>query len=135
MTDDGRPAADEMADGMPGPAAVVSPVEEEPAGPRPVDYEPPWREARRRVATAWAKGRTPTRIILGIAIVIAAGLLGAFLFGVWHIVVGGFVKGNWNAAGFGFALSSVTGVLLWIEASIARRLLPAAGDPSPGARS
>jgi len=126
MTDEGRPAADELADRTPEPEAAASPVYDEAAGPRPVDYEPPWREARRRVATAWAQGRTLTRIVLGIAIVIAAGLLGAFLFGLWHVVVGGFINGNWNAAGFGFALSGVTGVLLWIEASIARRLLPPA---------
>ncbi len=113
----------------------MSPVDDEAAGPRPVDYEPPWREARRRVATAWALGRTPTRIVLGVAILIAAGLLGAFLFGLWHIVVGGFIKGNWNAAGFGFALSSVTGILLWIEASVVRRVLPAAGHAGPGARA
>ena len=61
----------------------------------------------------------------------AAALLGAFLFGLWHVVVGGFLKGNWNAAGFGFALASVAGVLLWIEAAVARRLLPSAdGLPS-----
>ena len=55
---------------------------------------------------------------------LAAALLGAFLFGLWHVVVGGFLKGNWNAGGFGIALASVAGVLLWIEAAIARRLLP-----------
>jgi len=134
MTDP-RPPGDELADGTREPEAAASTVHDEAAGPGPVDYEPPWREARRRVATAWAQGRTPTRIVLGIAIVIAAGLLGAFLFGLWHIVVGGFIKGNWNAAGFGFALSSVTGILLWIEASAAKRLLPAAGRSGPGARA
>jgi hypothetical protein len=94
--------------------------------PPSVDYEPPWREARRRVATAWRRGRAPTRVLLAVAIVVGATLLGAFLFGLWHVVVGGFVNGNWNAAGFGFALAGVTGVLLWIEASIARRVLPPA---------
>jgi len=73
--------------------------------------------------------------VLVIGGVVAAGLLGAFLFGLWHVAVGGLVRGNWNAAGFGFALASVTGVLLWIEASVARRLLPPAGAPDPGARS
>ena len=38
--------------------------------------------------------------------------------------MGGFLKGNWDAGGFGIALASVAGVLLWIEAAIARRLLP-----------
>ncbi len=93
--------------------------------PRPVDYEPPWREARRRVGLAWSRGGAMTRVALAAAGVIAAGLLAAFLFGVWHVVVGGFVRGNWNAGGFGFALAGVAGVLLWIEAAIARRLLPA----------
>lgn len=101
-----------------------------PAGEEPspatshVDYEPPWREARSRIAKAWSRGGTPTRLALGLAIVVAAGLLGAFLFGLWHVVVGGFVNGNWNAAGFGFALASVAGALLWMEAAIVRRLLP-----------
>jgi hypothetical protein len=93
----------------------------------PVDDEPPWREARRRIATAWARGGIPTRIALGVAIVVAAALLGAFLFGLWHVVVGGFVNGNWNAAGFGFALAGVAGAMLWIEAAIAQRLLPGLG--------
>jgi hypothetical protein len=95
--------------------------------PAPVDYEPPWREARRRVTLSWARGGPGTRVALAMAGVIAAGLLGAFLFGLWHVVVGGFVMGNWNAGGFGFALAGVTGVLLWIDASIARRLLPPTG--------
>jgi hypothetical protein len=97
---------------------------------RPIDYEPPWREARARVTTAWARGGTGTRIALALAVILAAALLGAFLFGLWHLVVGGFLKGNWNAGGFGIALASVAGVLLWIEAAIARRLLPAVEGPA-----
>jgi hypothetical protein len=76
-----------------------------------------------------------TRVVLVVGGVVAAGLLGAFLFGLWHVAVGGLVRDNWNAAGFGFALASVSGVLLWIEASVARRLLPPAGAPDPGVRS
>jgi len=93
------------------------------AAERPIDYEPPWREARSRITTAWARGGTPTRITLALAVALAAALLGAFLFGLWHVVVGGFLKGNWKAGGFGIALAGVAGVLLWIEAAVARRLL------------
>ena len=99
-----------------------------PAGGQGV-YEPPWREARGRIAGAWARGGPGKRVVLAIAGLLAAGLLGAFLFGLWHVVVGGFLKGNWNAGGFGIALASVAGVLLWIEASIARRLLPPGASP------
>jgi hypothetical protein len=96
----------------------------------PINYEPPWREARARMAIAWARGGAGTRAALALAVAIAVALLGAFLFGLWHVVVGGFLKGNWNAGGFGIALASVAGVLLWIEAAVARRLLPPAG-PRP----
>jgi hypothetical protein len=107
-----------MADGPPGSAA----------------YEPPWREARRRVASAWAGGGAGVRLALAVGGLVAAALLGAFLFGLWHVVVGGFLKGNWKAGGFGFALASVAGILLWIEAATARRLLPAEGRSQSGER-
>jgi hypothetical protein len=94
-----------------------------PAG-GPIAYEPPWREARSRMTRAWAGGGTGKRIVLALAVALAAALLGAFLFGLWHVVVGGFLKGNWQAGGFGIALASAAGVLLWIEAAVARRLLP-----------
>jgi hypothetical protein len=131
MTDPRRltpPATTEPGPDVPG---------EDGSGPRgapaaPVDYEPPWREARRRVAVAWGRGRAVTRAAIALGGILAAVLLGAFLFGLWHVVVGGFLKGNWNAGGFGIALASVAGVLLWIEAAIARRLLPPA-DAGPRA--
>ena len=95
----------------------------------PGEYEPPWRDARARITRGWARGGPGKRVALALAGLLAVGLLGAFLFGLWHVVVGGFLKGNWNAGGFGIALASVAGVLLWIEASIARRLLPPGASP------
>jgi hypothetical protein len=95
----------------------------DPSAERPIDYEPPWREARSRVTRAWADGGAGTRMALALAVALAAALLGAFLFGLWHVVVVGFLNGNWKAGGFGIALASVAGVLLWIEAAVARRLL------------
>jgi len=120
-----RAGADEPARGVDEPArdpraAVLG----DPATERLIDDDPPWREARARIATAWACGGTGTRIALALAVALAAALLGAFLFGLWHVVVGGFLKSNWKAGGFGIALASVAGVLLWIEAAIARRLVP-----------
>jgi hypothetical protein len=54
---------------------------------------------------------------------IAAALAGAFLFGAWHVLFGGFVKGNWRAGAFGVALAAISGALLAIAAALARRLL------------
>ena len=86
------------------------------------------RDARDRVAGAWARGGAGARVALALAGVLAAALLGAFLFGLWHVLFGGFVKGNWRAGGFGIALTAIAGGLLAIEAAIARRLLPPAGS-------
>ena len=118
-----RPGDDAGEPGLPGDRAAST---SDPAALDPVPYDAPWREAGRRFMAAWEHGHSGTRVALAIAGLLAAALLGAFLFGLWHVVVGGFLNGNWNAAGFGFALASVAGVLLWIEASIARRFLPSA---------
>ena len=39
-------------------------------------------------------------------------LVGACLFGLWHVVVGGLVNGNPRAAAFGAALAAVAAALL-----------------------
>jgi len=111
------------AEGRPAGPGGTADADVPPSG-SPAAHEPPWRDARARISGAWARGGSATRVVLVVAGILAAGLLGAFLFGLWHVVVGGFLKGNWNAGGFGIALASVTGVLLWIEAAVARRLLP-----------
>ena len=130
MADALEPADDPGEVAVGGPAVDDEPGEvtaddpgEAARGGQVVDYEPPWREARRRVAAAWARGGTASRAVVVLGGALAAALLAAFLL---HVVVGGFVKGNWTAGGFGIALASVAGVLLWIEAAVARRVLPRA---------
>ena len=83
----------------------------------------PVREASGLVAGAWARGNARTRVALALGAVVAAALLGAFVFGVWHVLFGGVVKGNWRAGGFGLALATVAGVLLAVEAWMMRWLL------------
>jgi hypothetical protein len=55
-------------------------------------------------------------------LVVAIALAGAFLFGVWHVVVGGVVNGNPRAGTFGFVLAAVSGGLLAGFAVAYRRL-------------
>lgn len=111
-------------------ASPASPSEsrgEHQVGPGAAEYEPPWRNAWRRVREAWGRGGIVVRVALAIGGVIAGVLIGAFLFGLWHVLVGGLARGNAEAAGFGFALASIAGAMLWIEAAIAQRLLPGSG--------
>ncbi len=79
------------------------------------------RRAAGAYADAWDRGGGRIRLALAVGGVLGAFLVGAFLFGAWHIVVGGFVKGNPRAAAFGVGLSAITGVLLVILRSIGRR--------------
>jgi hypothetical protein len=81
----------------------------------------PLRRAAGGYADAWDRGDGRLRLGLAVGGVLAACLLGAFLFGAWHVVFGGFVKGNPRAAAFGVGLSAVTAVLLVILRSIGRR--------------
>ena len=78
---------------------------------------------RDRVAIAWAAGGRGRRVSLVIGGTLAAALAGAFLFGAWHIVFGGLVKGNWRAGGFGVALAAISASLLAGEAAVARSVL------------
>ena len=68
-------------------------------------------------------GGTRTRVALALAGVVAVALLGAFFFGLWHVLFGGFVRGNWGAGRFGIALAAISGALLVVEVTIGRRLL------------
>ena len=84
-------------------------------------------EIRARARLAWVGGGSRQRAFVGVGVIAAAGLAGAFLFGAWHVLFGGFVKGNWRAGGFGVVLAAVSSILLWIEAAVVRRLLPPTG--------
>jgi hypothetical protein len=86
-------------------------------------------EARRRITAASARGGRRTRLALAFAVLLAAALLGACLFGLGHVLIGGLVKGNWRAGGFGVALAGATGLALLVEVAILRRRLPADGSP------
>ncbi len=55
-------------------------------------------------------------------ILVAAVLAGATVFGLWHVVVGGFVNGNGAAAVFGLALATLAGALLVVTLVVLRLL-------------
>jgi hypothetical protein len=80
-------------------------------------------DVRERLAVTWASGGRGRRAGIVVAGTIAAVFAGAFLFGAWHVLFGGFVKGNWRAGAFGVALAAVSAALLAGEAALARRLL------------
>ena len=55
-----------------------------------------------------------------VVLVVAAILLGAFAFGLWHLVVGGLIGGNPRAAAFGAGLAVATGIPLLVGIRIVR---------------
>ena len=61
---------------------------------------------------------TGGRVVLLIA---GAILLGAALFGIWHLVVGGLINGNPRAGTFGFVLAVAAGVPLIVGTWLVRR--------------
>ena len=73
-----------------------------------------WRPTGRSAA---APGGSPS-ILAG---ALGAALIGAFLFGAWHVLFGGIVKGNWRAGAFGVALAGISAGLLAVEAALVRR--------------
>jgi hypothetical protein len=62
----------------------------------------------------------PALIRAGVALT-ALVLGGAFLFGLWHIVVGGVIHGNPRAGTFGIVLATATGVALVVLWQLVRR--------------
>jgi len=75
------------------------------------------------LAAAWSAGNRGRRGAILVGGITAAALAGAFLFGAWHVLFGGFVKGNWRAGAFGIALAGLSAVLLAVEAKLLRRML------------
>jgi hypothetical protein len=78
---------------------------------------------RGRLVASWSTGSPGRRAAILIGGTLAAALAGAFLFGAWHVLFGGLVKGNWRAGGFGVALAAISVALLAGEAVFVRRLL------------
>ncbi len=52
---------------------------------------------------------------------VTLALVGAALFGVWHVVVGGFINGNPRAGSFGLGLALVAGIMLLVGSRLVRR--------------
>ena len=63
-------------------------------------------------------GTTGGRVVVAI---VAIAMLGAALFGVWHLVVGGLINGNPRAGTFGFFLALAAGVPLVVGVWVVRR--------------
>jgi hypothetical protein len=82
--------------------------------------------ARSAVAEAWAGGTARHRAALAIGLAVGAALIGAFLFGAWHVLFGFFVKGNPRAGLFGLVLAAISGSLFALGTAIVRRRLPPA---------
>jgi drug/metabolite transporter (DMT)-like permease len=80
-----------------------------------------------RLRATWGRTHGVTRVAVVVGVVVGAVLLGGSLFGAWHVVFGGFVKGNWRAGGFGVALALACGLLLAIDAAVLRAVLGRAG--------
>jgi hypothetical protein len=80
-----------------------------------------------RLWTTWGRTHGTARIALVVGLVVGAALLGGLLFGAWHVLYGGFVKGNWRAGGFGVALALACVILLVADAAALRAVLGRAG--------
>ena len=78
---------------------------------------------RGQLVASWSTGSRGRRAAILLSGITTAALAGAFLFGAWHVLFGGFVKGNWRAGAFGVALATISAALLAGEAAVARRLL------------
>jgi hypothetical protein len=66
----------------------------------------------------------PRLVRAGLAVLVLA-LVGAGLFGLWHVVVGGLVNGNPRAATFGVELAAVSAALLALVWFLRRRAVGA----------
>jgi hypothetical protein len=78
-------------------------------------------QLRGQVADAWATGGFARRAAILAGGTVTLALVGAFLFGAWHVLFGWLVKGNPRAGAFGVALAAACAALLWLEARLLRR--------------
>lgn len=78
---------------------------------------------RGQLVAFWFTGSPSRRAAIVLGGTIAAALAGAFLFGAWHVLFGGLVKGNWRAGAFGLTLAAVCALLLGAGAALLRRRL------------
>lgn len=65
---------------------------------------------------------TRSRVLVALGLAVVAVLVGAAVFGLWHVVVAGMIRGNARAAQFGVALTAVAGLLLVAVVLLGRRL-------------
>ncbi len=77
-----------------------------------------------RLASTWRRSGPVGRAALLGGGALGAALVGAFVFGAWHVLIGGLVRGNPRAAGFGVVLSAVSLGALAVLARIGDRALP-----------
>ena len=74
-----------------------------------------------QVTAAWATGGPARRAAILAGGTVMLALMGAFLFGAWHVLFGWFVNGNPRAGAFGLALASVSAVFLGVAVALLRR--------------
>jgi hypothetical protein len=79
------------------------------------------RRASERFASAWRRSAGRDRLMIAACAVVSAVLAGMFLFGAWHVLFGGLVRGNPRAAAFGVALAAVSGLALAVVGLLGRR--------------
>ncbi len=74
-----------------------------------------------QVTDAWATGGLARRAAILAGGTVMLALVGAFLFGAWHVLFGWLVKGNPRAGAFGVVLAGVSAAFLGVAVELVRR--------------